>query len=255
VVRDTITLTILNNRGTHEYVSNCGPYTWEANGQTYKTSGDKFVRHENADGCMVRDTITLTILNNRGTHEYVSNCGPYTWEANGQTYTKSGDKFVRHENGDGCVVRDTITLTILNNRGTNEAVTSVGPYTWERNGQTYKTSGNKYYRGENADGCVVRDTLVLTIVSAAPGDNPSENIGLGADDVLSQISVYPNPTMGQVQLSVNQAEKVEVLDMVGRIVASYENTNTLDLTNLADGTYTLRITMPEGVTLRKVVKR
>ena len=48
---------------------------------------------------------------------------------------------------------------------------------------------------------------------------------------------------------------VEVLDLVGRRVALFENTNTLDLTNLAAGTYTLRITMPEGVELRKVVKR
>ena len=58
-----------------------------------------------------------------------------------------------------------------------------------------------------------------------------------------------------MQLNVTEAEKIEVLDLVGRRVAMFENTNTLDLSGLADGTYTLRVTMPEGVAIRKVVKR
>ncbi|KWW31751.1 MAG: hypothetical protein F083_2746, partial [bacterium F083] len=41
----------------------------------------------------------------------------------------------------------------------------------------------------------------------------------------------------------------------GRRVARYEQTDLIDLTDLAAGTYTLRITMPEGTTLRKIVKR
>ena len=42
---------------------------------------------------------------------------------------------------------------------------------------------------------------------------------------------------------------------MGRRVALFENTADLDLTGLADGTYTLRVTMPDGVVVRKVVKR
>lgn len=48
---------------------------------------------------------------------------------------------------------------------------------------------------------------------------------------------------------------IEVLDLTGRRVAMFENTNTLDLSKLAEGTYTLKVTMPDGVVIRKVVKK
>ncbi len=57
-----------------------------------------------------------------------------------------------------------------------------------------------------------------------------------------------------MKLNVTDAEKIEVLDIVGRRVAVFENTNTLDLSGLAEGTYTLRVTMPEGVAVKRVVK-
>ena len=162
-VRDTLTLTILNARGSHVYQTNCGPYTWERSGKTYKQSGDKFFRDTTRDGCPIRDTLTLTILNARGSHESIIHCGPYTWERTGVTYKQSGDKFYRGVNADGCSVRDTLTLTILNTQGTHEHQTHRGPYTWKRSGQTYKKSGDKYFRGPNSEGCIVRDTLSLTI--------------------------------------------------------------------------------------------
>ena len=52
-----------------------------------------------------------------------------------------------------------------------------------------------------------------------------------------------------------EATHVDVLDIVGRLVASYDNTNTIDLSKLPAGSYTLRITMPDGMAVRKVVKR
>ena len=48
---------------------------------------------------------------------------------------------------------------------------------------------------------------------------------------------------------------VEVLDMVGRRVAVFENSTDLDLSHLANGTYMLRVTLPDGVAIRKIVKR
>ena len=69
--------------------------------------------------------------------------------------------------------------------------------------------------------------------------------------------------MNEPQIDYTQAEALgisreaydEVLDIVGRRVATYENTNVLDLTNLAEGAYTLRITLPDGIAVRKVVKK
>ena len=79
---------------------------------------------------------------------------------------------------------------------------------------------------------------------------------IGIDVVsLDEIKVYPNPTRGRVTISAEDVVKVEVLDIVGRRVATFEGTNTFDLSNLGEGAYTLRITLPEGVTIRKIVKK
>lgn len=48
---------------------------------------------------------------------------------------------------------------------------------------------------------------------------------------------------------------IEVLDLAGRRVVRFENTSTLDLSKLAEGTYTLKVTLPDGVTRRRVVKK
>ena len=71
---------------------------------------------------------------------------------------------------------------------------------------------------------------------------------------IKPADIYPNPTTGFITLS-QFAEKVEVLDTWGRLVAVAENVINMDLSDLADGTYTLRISTQGTVVLKKVVKR
>ena len=186
-------------------------------------------------------------------HDTVVSCdGTYTWDKTGQTYKKTGMKFFKGTANDGCPIRDTLYVIISQKEHSYTEVTNCGPYTWEATGQTYNKSGLKFYKGTNEYGCPVRDTLNLTVLNCkgnGDGDSPSQLSTLN-----SQLSIYPNPTTGRVQLNVTEAEKIEVLDLVGRRVAMFENTNTLDLSGLADGTYTLRMTMPEGVAVKRVVK-
>ena len=49
--------------------------------------------------------------------------------------------------------------------------------------------------------------------------------------------------------------KVEVMDGMGRVVATFEDSYVIDLSNLSKGYYVLRITTPEGVAIRKVVRK
>lgn len=78
--------------------------------------------------------------------------------------------------------------------------------------------------------------------------------GLNNPDKSFSVEVYPNPTTSFVTLS-QYAERVEVLDNVGRTVAVAESVINLDLSDLAPGTYTLRISANGAVAIRKVVKR
>ncbi len=261
LIRDTLKLTVTDRIHSYTEVTNCGPYTWDVTGQTYNKSGLKFNKGVTSDGCLIRDTLKLTVVDRWSSHDTVVSCdGTYTWDKTGQTYKKTGMKFFKGTANDGCPIRDTLYVIISQKEHSYTEVTNCGPYTWDLTGQTYNKSGLKFNKTTNEYGCPVRDTLMLTIISCkgqefdATEEN-AEFILNSQFSTLNSLKVYPNPTTGRVQLNVTEAEKIEVLDLVGRRVAMFENTNTLDLSGLADGTYTLRVTMPEGVAIRKVVKR
>ena len=72
----------------------------------------------------------------------------------------------------------------------------------------------------------------------------------------TQLSLYPNPTTGKVTLVADEVTMVEVYSQIGSKVASFtmNNERVIDLGNLPKGVYILRVTMPQGVAVRKVVK-
>ena len=129
--------------------------------------------------------------------------------------------------------------------------------------------------GSYPEGCVV--TIVglpmegYRFVSWNDGntDNPrqitiSENASyvanFGTVDIeeapeVQNLSVYPNPTNGVVTISEYDVNKVEIYDGVGKKVREYTSQRVLDLSDLSSGEYILRITLPQGVAVRKVIKR
>ena len=77
---------------------------------------------------------------------------------------------------------------------------------------------------------------------------------MGVDKYLEIIVVYPNPTVGELHIGAVDVQKVECYNQMGQLVAVYDNESNISLNSLANGVYTLRITVPQGVTMRKVVK-
>ena len=72
-------------------------------------------------------------------------------------------------------------------------------------------------------------------------------------DISDNLDLYPNPTTGIITFNRMDIKKVEVLDAVGRMVMAVENKHIIDLSKLSQGYYTLRVTLPEGVAVRKVI--
>ena len=89
--------------------------------------------------------------------------------------------------------------------------------------------------------------------SNASGENVIDNMNV--DRYLESIAVYPNPTVGELHIGAMDVQKVECYNQMGQLVAAYNNVRDIDINGLANGVYTLRITVPQGVTMRKVVKR
>ncbi|MBO7200217.1 MAG: T9SS type A sorting domain-containing protein, partial [Bacteroidales bacterium] len=82
-----------------------------------------------------------------------------------------------------------------------------------------------------------------------------EGVGIESRDMLSELTFYPNPTSGIITLSRTDVMKVEVIDAVGKTIMVVANNHVLDLSKLTKGYYTLRITLPEGVAVRKVIRK
>ena len=91
------------------------------------------------------------------------------------------------------------------------------------------------------------------IESAKVGE--SESGMTDSESSLEDITVYPNPTTGVLHIDAMEVQEVECYNAMGQLVGMYNNARDIDLSSFADGVYTLRITVPQGVTMRKVVKR
>ena len=89
-------------------------------------------------------------------------------------------------------------------------------------------------------------------IASEVGGNPGET---DVERYLGNITVYPNPTTGLLQIDAVDVQRVECYSQMGQLVGVYENVNELNIGDLAKGVYVLRITVPQGVTMRKVVKR
>ncbi|MBQ0015927.1 MAG: T9SS type A sorting domain-containing protein [Bacteroidales bacterium] len=123
-------------------------------------------------------------------------------------------------------------------------INAVGKYIWY--GQTYTTSGTFQHRvpGAVEGGCDSIYTLQLTIIPQ------------GIDGAsLNEVSVYPNPTMGNVEIMGTTVSRVAVMDLAGRVATVVNGSNMVDMSSLSKGVYMFHIITPDGVAVRKVVKK
>ena len=99
------------------------------------------------------------------------------------------------------------------------------------------------------------DDINLNYTTVSNKDANDENV-VGANADMENIVVYPNPTTGELYIDAVGIQKVECYNQMGQLVRVYDNVlNSIDLNDLSQGIYTLRITVPQGVAVRKVVKR
>ena len=268
-VTRTLDLTITTSSSLpNEVVSVCDTYTWAANGTTYTTSG----LYTNTVNCVTR-TLDLTITTSSSLpNEVVSVCDTYTWAANGTTYTTSGI----YTSTTSCVTR-TLDLTITSatisgattqviNGGVaadatieDIVVTTNGTVTWFASSAdatantnplpvgTQLVDGNIYYGVSNIGTC--RSTTLAVTVTVVLGNESFD---------LSQLNYYPNPVKDIFNVKYNkEIISVDVYDLTGRKVIEMKP-NTLEvqlnMTNLSNAMYIVRLQSVDGITELKVYK-
>lgn len=74
-------------------------------------------------------------------------------------------------------------------------------------------------------------------------------------NVANQISIYPNPSTGIVNIEGIEGANVEVVNIMGQVVETIENANelnTVDMSNYSNGTYFVKVIIGNNVTTTKI---
>ena len=187
-------------------------------------------------------TLILTVIPTSENYDFQVACDSLTW-IDGITYTESTDSAIYRLTAiNGCDSIITLVLTLNHSVYDTIIDTAINEYSW--NGTTYTESGVYQYKEKTTNGCDSIVTLMLTITS----------VGIETTDELKSLTLYPNPTKGNIIFNHNDIQKVEVLDGIGRVVAEFEYSCVIDLAKLSKGYYTLRIITPYGTAIRKVIR-
>ena len=171
-------------------------------------------------------------------------CDSFLW-VDGVIYTESVDgEEIMLFSIEGCDSIVMLTLTLGYSSFDTVVVDTTEAIVWE--GMTCSESGVYSQTYQTAEGCDSVKVLLLTIQEPP--------VGIGVPDVVGG-GIYPNPTEGVVHLRLEGVTEVEVYDLVGRRMAYFATGQTVDLGDLPDGTYLLRVKRPQDSATYRVVKR
>ena len=129
----------------------------------YTSSCDTTITFTNATtGCDSVVTLHLIVKSVTFSEETVTECESYTW--NGITYDSSGVYEWPGTGANGCDSTAILYLTILHPEHQALTVTANDSYTWtEGDGNIYYRSGTYTFVHCDANNCIQKDTLILTI--------------------------------------------------------------------------------------------
>lgn len=99
--------------------------------------------------------------------------------------------------------------------------------------QAYPTDGHRFVSWN--DGNTDNPRTITVIEDAIYIASFAEDVSIDAANELDALTFYPNPTSGTITFNHADIRKVEVMDVMGRMVATFENSNIIDLSKLSKG--------------------
>ncbi len=126
-------------------------------------------------------------------------------------------------------------------RNTGNGYVAVGTVPASNNG-----GGSSYSYFDNNNSKTITQYR-LKLVDKDASFKVSETRAVKGSAAVSDFTLYPNPSVGYSKITIadlSEATHVEVIDNAGRVVKSIElkNTNTVEINNLSNGIYLVRIT-------------
>ena len=245
---DTLHLTVNHSTTGDTAAVACDSFIWWNTNYTNSTNEATHTL-TNAAGCDSVVTLHLTINHSTTGVDVQTACDSYTW-IDGNTYTESNfNSQFSILNSLGCDSTVTLNLTI-NHSVTFYDTLTIGsnelPYDYY--GNSIDGQGNLTFEGTTSEGCDSTTHLFVIV----------NQVGIGDVQTADGITLFPNPTSGMLTIRGNGLKRVEVMDMVGRamlIVECQRDSERVDLSELPQGTYVVRIIAENGIAVRRVVKR
>ena len=104
--------------------------------------------------------------------------------------------------------------------------------------------------------------ICLTATNAAGSNQSCQSVtvqGVGIEEIANTVTIYPIPVTNTLTIETSVAiERVEVMDVTGKVVISVKNTTTkatIDMNDLSNGVYLVKIHTEKGIISKKVMKQ
>lgn len=152
-----------------------------------------------------------------------------------------------------CLSNDCYEVEVFDSWGDGLAASGVGSCTVDGDYNLDDYYGNNFVTmGANPDfGSNALHSFCITTV------------GVEENALNGSIGIYPNPTSGELNIMNNDGEliinSIEIVDALGAIVFIENNVSngnqTINLNNVSEGVYFVKLNTNEGVSIRKVIKK
>jgi hypothetical protein len=87
--------------------------------------------------------------------------------------------------------------------------------------------------------------------------NTQTNSIKSIDEISNFVKLYPNPTSHQLTIETAlKVSKINIIDVTGKIIKTINtNTNTIDVSDLSNGIYSIKLITKEKTITNKFVKK
>ena len=238
----TLTVTELPIIRTNLTLTICEGTTLNFSGFNVTEGGVYTQTHTAANGCDSIVTLTVTELPIIRTNLTLDICEGTSLYFSGFNVSEAGIYTQNLTSVNGCDSIVTLTVSEYPTFDTTINATINSGETYAEFGFNESEAGTYVQNLQTENGCDSTITLNLTV-----------NSSLYDVAELAEITFYPNPTSGKVTFS-QAIEKIEVIDLSGKTLQTYENASEINMETLPAGVYHLRMTIGDKTTTRKVIK-
>jgi hypothetical protein len=265
IISDEITITVNSSPIiTNISASNCDFYEW--NGITYTESGQYQYQGTSINGCDSIVNLNLTILKSFELSSNVTNCGPYTWPVNNQTYTQSGIYNFQALTIAGCDSTIILNLTIYddlvepiidisNTVELSSMTQSNVSYQWVVC-PDYTPIANATSNNYTATNTGEYALIVSNLCGSDTSDCVQVSISGISESEQYSLLVYPNPVWNEFYIDyAGEIRKFEILDFNGKIILQSDSPAKSNLipASISDGIYFLKVYTPDRIIGEKLI--